>query len=224
MPEARLESLKESLAVAEEQTTELLTRAFKSGDSQLIAKVSAVQSKLEEVVLLIDSFAGGDADAGQQAARMLLDADATLGEIEAAQSWPELEIEAQDAYSWAVDRCSELGKDSEARMLDKAGAAMERALERRNVPDLMRQLRIIRRIGSACYYRDPKAYVREYHLCVARLEEMSDLPKARLLADEGEVALKNQDTRALRSVVEKLYQLLPASQLARSMSYDSGLQ
>jgi molecular chaperone DnaK len=224
MPAPNIESLRASLDTAQAQCTELSTRAFKSGKADLIAQVSELQARLEEAAVLIDSLEGGDEDAGQRATRLLLDVDSALAELEAEQSWPELEIEAQDTYSWAVDRCGELGKESEARMLDKAGAALEIALNRKSVPDLMRQMRIIRRIGSACYYRDPDAYVREFRFCVARLEEMTDLPKARDLAREGELAVKASDTRALRSVVEKLFGLLPTGQTTRRLSYDSGLQ
>jgi hypothetical protein len=223
-PQATTESLEENLRAAQKRVGEAQAIAFRDGNTEFVARLSEAGQKLEEVGGLIDACSGGDVDAGQRAMRMLLDVDATLAEINAEQSWPELESDAYDTQAWAMALCASLGKPSEQRLLDRAGESLQRAVSRKNVVELMRQLRIIRRIGGTCYRRDPESWVQDFNYCVSRIEETTDLPKARELANQGETAIARDDTAALRKVVKDLWDLMPTDPVARRMGYESGLR
>jgi molecular chaperone DnaK len=224
MPDTTPESLEANLRAARNRVSEALSIAFRDHETALIDTLNELDLRLGEVDGLLEALAGGDTDAGQRAARLILEVDAKLSEIDAEQSWPELEAEAHGSYSWAILWCSDLGKESESRLLERAGGALDRAIERRSVVEVMRQLRIIRRIGGACYRRNPESWVDDYHYCVSRIEETTDLPKAKELAARGDKAIAKNDTNALRSIVKEYWELLPSDPVVKRMSYDSGVR
>ncbi len=224
MPEATPESLDTNLQAATKQVHEAQSRAFRDGETSHIAQLNLLSLRLEEVSELADALSGGDTDAGQRAARLLLDVDAELSNLDAEQRWPELEAEAQDDYSWALGWSGENGKESEHRLLDRAGVALDRAIERKNVVELMRQLRVIRRIGTTCYRRDPDSWVADFEYCTARTSETTNLKTARALAKKGEKAIAKGDMQALRSTVREFWEIMPSDPETRRMSFESGVR
>ena len=203
---------------------EAQAKAFREGEADFIGRLNLIAQRLEEVADLIDALSGGDTDAGQRAARLLLETDAALSDLDAEQRWPELEAEAQDDYSWALGWCGEFGKESEHRLLDRAGVALDRAIERRHVVELTRQLRVIRRIGNTCYRRDPSSWARSFEYCASRASETTDLKTAQALIKKGEKAIAKNDMQELRSVVQSFWDIMPTDSETRRMSFESGVR
>ncbi|MGE0549834.1 MAG: Hsp70 family protein [Kofleriaceae bacterium] len=224
MPEADAESLRRNLATARERCDGAIAAAFRSGDSETIGRLQVVQQKLASVEPLINAVRGGDRDAGQRGAIGLLDADAALNDIETEQQWPEFEDEARDAYAWAVGWVGDFGTPSEQSALDKAGSGLERALERRSVPEANRQLLVIRRLGRAAAHRHPKIWEIRFENCISRLEETTDLGRAKKLEARGRKAIDASDNQELRSVVEQMWDLFPIDAETRRMGFDSGVR
>jgi len=224
MPEATTESLQDNLRAAHKRIQEAQGRAFRDGATDHIGRLNVLSERLENVSDLIDALSGGDTDAGQSAARLLLELDAALSELDSEQRWPELESDAQDDYAWALHWSSEFGKESEHRLLDRAGVALDRALERKNVVEVMRQVRVIRRIGVSCYRRDATSWVSDFEYCTSRLEETTDLKVARGLLKKGEKAVAKNDMQSLRSVVRDFWDIMPSDPETRRMSFESGVR
>lgn len=224
MPEATAESLTRNLAAARDRVGTALAAAFRAGDAEFLARLQRLERELDEVSPMIDAVRGGDSDAGQRAARIILELDASLGEIEAERRWPDFEDDARETQSFAIFWVSEHGHETEQRLVDTAGRALDLALRRRSVTDATRQVRILRRVGSAAFRRDPKCWQFEFAYCVSRIEEATDLPKAKKLESKGKKALARSDNAELKAVVEQLRDLFPADPAIRRMSYESGVR
>ena len=224
VPEATCESLDRNLGAARARVADALAEAFSAGDPDFVARLQGVDEQLSRAEPLIEALAGGDHDAGQRAARLILDADAELSEIDAERQWPEFEADATDTYAWAASWVAEHGTGSDQRMLDKAGSALDQALERRSVSDANRQLRVITRLGAMCFRRDPESWRISFEALASRLTESTDLVRAKELEADGRAALDRGDNGRLRGVVEQLRDLLPADPVTRRMSYDSGVR
>lgn len=224
MPEPTPESLDKNLAVARERVADALADAFRSGASNFIVRLQTVDCQLVEVGSLIDAARGGDHDAAQRASRAIRDGDATLAELEAERRWPTFELEARDTHSWAVVAIAQYGHESEQRLADVTGRALERALERRSVPDTNRQLQILNRLGMAAYFRDPECWNNSLRHYLSRLEEASDLRQANKLAARGKKAVERADRTEVRAVVEQLRELFPTDPMTRRMAHESGVR
>ena len=87
----------------------------------------------------------------------------------------------------------------------------------------MRQLRVVADLRTAAYYRDPSAWPDELAHLASRLDNATDLPRARELFAAGQAALDRRDTAGLRDAVEKLWRLLPVDAKQRRQGYDSGV-
>jgi molecular chaperone DnaK len=224
MPSADPESLHANFEAAQRRCETTLAGAFRSGDTDALARLQVIQSSLAGVGTLIEAVRGGDPDAGQRAARILLDADAAITELETQQQWPGFEDEARQEFAWAVSYVSDFGKPTEQDMLEKAGAALDRALARRSVSEANRQLKIIIRLGRVAFRRHPEAWRWSFEKCVSRLEETTDLKRAKALESRGRKAMETNNTAELRSVVEQMWELFPADPEARRMGFDSGVR
>ncbi len=224
MPEPDAESLERSLAAARARCDDALATAFRNGDSETIERLQTAQQRLASVESQIAAVRGGDRDAGQRAAIALLDADAVIDDIENEQQWPEFEADARDSYAWAVTWVSEYGKPSEQTALERAGAGLERALDRRSVAEANRQLLVILRLGRVAFRRHPKAWQIQFENCVSRIEETTDLGRAKKLEARGRKAIETSNNDELRSVVEQMWDLFPVDPKTRRMGFDSGVR
>lgn len=218
------ESLRAGLKTAVDRIGEAQSAAFRDAQSSDIQRLSALSLQVERVEQLIDSLVGGDADAGQQAARVILDIDADLAAIDAEQRWPEISNNALHTFAWAMDWAGEYARESEMRMLDRAGTGLNLALEERNVVEVLRQARMIRRIGGTCYRRNPDCWRDDFDYCLSVIDEMSDLREAKALEKKGKAALKSGDVETLRSTVKRMWVLMPPDQESRRMSFESGVR
>lgn len=109
------------------------------------------------------------------------------------------------------------------KYLKEAVESVEKARTGRDPVELERQLKVVRDLRTAAYYRDPEAWPGEFSYICSRLDSATDLPRAHELAKEGHRAVEKRDTAALRGVVEKLWKLMPVDMQDRSKGYESGV-
>src|SRR5690606_8432798 len=84
------EEIEQGVQSARTRTDELRRRAFGEGDPHTLGQLADVESLLGDVSRLADAAHGGDADAAQQARRLLLEVAAVLDGVDAARAWPAL--------------------------------------------------------------------------------------------------------------------------------------
>jgi molecular chaperone DnaK len=224
VPEAAPEALDKALGEMRRHLVELRTDAFRHGLSQVLEKLDKVESRLSEAERDIDAAHGGDADAAQRARRALIDVDAALTEADLAKKWPELETAARDAAVSAAAAVSLFGTDAERRLLDECVAALEKARANRDPAELERQLRLVRRLATAAYQRDPETWVWYLESAASEIGDASDLPRAQRLVAEGKAAAARGDTEELKRVVKQLWSLLPLDAQDRRKGFDSGVR
>ena len=156
----------------------------------MIEQLGAVEGLLATAERDIDAAHGGDADAGQKARRTLLEVDAILAEADLARNWPELDAEAQQAAIIANGAVASFGTEPERRLLDEVVAAIGKARAARDVAELGRQVRLVRRLGTAAYHRNPEAWEGYFDDAASEIDSASDLPRARRLVADGRAAIE----------------------------------
>jgi molecular chaperone DnaK len=224
VPDAAPDALDAALADQRRHLTQLRTEAFRHGIHQLIDRLGKLEEQLAQAERDIDAAHGGDADAAQRARRTLLDIDAVLAEADLARKWPELEDEARRTAIAAAAAVASFGTEPERRLLDEVVAAIAKARSNRDASELGRQVRLVRRLATAAFHRDPEAWEAYLEDAASEIAEASDLPRARQLVDEGRAAVAAGDTEKLRGFVRQLWALLPVDAQARRKSFDSGVR
>ncbi|WP_428261708.1 Hsp70 family protein [Haliangium sp.] len=224
VPQADPVALEASLVALRRRVVELRTEAFRNGWTEVLGPLEGAEGQLDDIEREVVAARGGDEDAGQKARRSLLELDASVGEAELRRRWPELEEQAIHDQAWASDWVSRYGTPAETKLLDEVVAAVTRAREERNPGELERQLRLLRRIGHAAFYRHPQAWVWLFENAASEIGSATDLPKAQALVERGRKAAERGDTQSLRPIVEQLWRLLPADVQARRLGFDSGIR
>ncbi|HTJ43349.1 MAG TPA: Hsp70 family protein, partial [Kofleriaceae bacterium] len=224
VPEADPAALDASIADLRRRLSAARTEAFRHQLTQVIDRLDKVEARLGEAERDIDAAHGGDTDAAQKARRTLLDVDAALAEAELARKWPELDDEARRAAIGAASSVAMYGSEAEKRLLDEVVTAMEKARAARDASELERQLRLVRRLGTAAFQRSPEAWEWYFEDAAADAAQASNLPRAQELVAMGKLAIAKNDTEALKKIVKELWGLLPVDAAARRASFDSGVR
>jgi molecular chaperone DnaK len=224
VPDAAPDALDAALADQRRHLTQLRTEAFRHGLHQLIERLGKLEDQLGQAERDIDAAHGGDADAAQRARRTLLDLDAVLAEADLARKWPELDDEARRAAIGAASAVASFGTEPERRLLDEVIAALNKAREARDAGELGRQVRLVRRLATAAFHRNPEAWEAYLEDAASEIASMSDLPRARRLVDDGRAAVTAGEVEKLRGIVRQLWGLLPVDAQARRKSFDSGVR
>ena len=224
VPDAAAEVLEASMAAMRERLNALKADALRRDDPHALGKLTYVECALPEVERDVAAARGGDADAGQKARRALLDLDVLLEQAEGDKRWPELEADAQRALAGASRWVSEHGSKTEQQLLGEASDAVGRARAERNPVELQRQLRLVRNLSNAAFYRHPKAWEWLFEDAASEADQATDLPRAQALVRDGRKAKEKGDTQGLRSVTEQIWKLLPVDVQKRRLGHDSGVR
>ncbi len=224
VPLAEPAALEAGLSNLRRRVIELRTEAFRNGWTEVLTPLEGAESQLDAVERDVIAVRGGDEDAGQKARRTLLELDAAVGEAELRRRWPELEEKALHDLAWASDWVSRYGTQAEVKLFEEVSAAASRARDARNPGELERQLRLVRRLGNAAFYRHPSAWQWVFEGAASEVGSASDLLKANQLVDQGRAAIERGDTASLRTIVEHLWQLLPIDVQTRRLGFDSGIR
>ena len=224
VPEATPEVLEASVAALRERLVAVRKAALGRGDRAVVEQFAGADKLLAEAQRDLAAARGGDADAAQKARRTLLELDAMVEEVEADARWPEVDAEARERVVWASRWVSQHGTTHEKAVLDGVTDSVARARKTRDLPELQRQMRLLRDLGTTAFHRHPEAWEWLFESAASEIDGARDLPRARKLVDEGRRALGKKDTEGLRRVTEQLWDLLPVSAQQRRLGYDSGLR
>jgi molecular chaperone DnaK len=224
VPDADPEALEANVEEIKKRIDELRVLVFRSGATNMLGTLAAIENDLESAHRNLVAARGGDQDAAQRTRRSLLDIDARLEEMESSRRWPELEAKTVSTMTWASSWVSEFGTPREQRLFDEIGSSIDRAREERDLRELQRQLRLAQQIGETAYFRDPGAWDTMFESAASRLSEATDLPRAHALVEQGRQCSQRDDSQGLRRVVEKLWKLLPADAQSRRLGFDSGVR
>ncbi|MBI2374037.1 MAG: Hsp70 family protein [Deltaproteobacteria bacterium] len=224
VPTVAPEEMEAGLGALETRIAALRMDAFRRGAASAITKLSMIERALGDARRDVDAASGGDADAGQKARRTLLEVDAELESLELDQRWPELEDMAREKLASASTWIATHGTPTEQKLFLELEETVARAREAKDPRDLERQLRVVRDLGSAAFYRHPLAWVWMFEGAASELSRSNDLPRAELLVRQGRQMLERGDTARLRGLVEELWRLLPADVEQRKLGFDSGVR
>jgi molecular chaperone DnaK len=224
VPDADPEVLEATLSAMRQQIVDLRTDAFRNGWTAVLERLDAVESRLLDAARDVDAAQGGDADAGQKARRALIELDATLADAEMERKWPELEDTAVRDMAWASSALAEFGTVSEQRLFKDVADKVERARADRNVGELQRQLRLVNRLAFAAYNRNPEVWEWRFEAVVSEADSATNIVEAQALIREGRDAIDQSDNQRLRSIVRKLWKLMPPDVQAKRQSFDSSVR
>lgn len=223
VPEASTEALAATRTSCAERLAALRAEGFRRGDAPLLKKIHRAERDLEQAGRDVQAALGGDTDAAQKARRVLLDVEAVLDELDLDKGWPEVDERARRSVASASHWVSLYGTEIEQKYLKEAIEGVEKARTAREPTELARQLKVVRDLQNAAYYRDPEAWPGELSYLASRLDSATDLPRAQALLGEGQRALEKRDIAGVRGAVEKLWKLMPVDAQDRRQGYESGV-
>jgi molecular chaperone DnaK len=221
-PESTLEELGAHLARLRE-SAESLYADSNIGDAGQ-KKLVVLDARLVEAEAELEAASGGDPDALEKSRRLLIDADASLADVEALRTWPELEAEALRNLSYAIHWVSRTGSDLDRRTLEEAMRSLERARAVKSTADFSKRLRMIERIGDAAIVRDPNGVRALLDEALARIAEMRDPRAGRRHVEEGQKALAANDAEGARKALYAAWKLLPPREEVREKAHGSGVE
>lgn len=224
IPSADPKDLEAGLATLSKRADQLLAEARRHGREEAVKRCLEAKAALAAIGPDLEAARGGDADAAQKARRALLEADASLEEVEAEKHWPDLDERAKWGLTWASEQVEAFGTPTEKRMLREVAEGIERARKFREALELERQLRLALRLGNAAFFRAPDSWERMFDNASSDIDRSTDLPRAQKLVRDGEKARAKKDRDALRDVVRALWDLLPPDAKERQLGFDSGVR
>jgi molecular chaperone DnaK len=218
-----LDELSTRLMELSQNVQSVRARAFQRGVKGAIACLGPADQLLSRASRTIESAQGGDLDAAEAARRMVIEIDAALADAEGELAWPELDYRIREQIAIATSWIAELGSSEERAVLSSTLASVEKARVAKNAQEVHRLVEVIRRLGSAAYLRQPRAWEFQLDACTNRLSEASDPLRASRLIDEGRGALQKGDRAGVERAVRGIWELLPARADERALGHQSGI-
>jgi molecular chaperone DnaK len=203
---------------------ELRQRGFRAGGRDTLKALADFEQQLEAILRDVEAARGGDQDAAEKARRGIIDCDGLLGELEAANAWPELNAEVALEHTSALYWVQQFGTELEKRALEDAVAAMQRAVRAKNAQDIERQLGGIRNLRVVCYLRHPEAWTWELDAAANRVAEATEPAQAQALLQKARKAEQGGNRSELERLVRQLWALFPSRQEERALGFDSGVR
>lgn len=223
-PATSPEKMAELIGQLEQRANVLRGKAFRESERKAIVSLADFEATLSTARADLEAARGGDQDAAEKARRALIECDGVLGDIEAANAWPELSARVYEEHIHASHWVSRFGSDQEKRGLAQSMDSIERALRARNAAEIERQLRAMTRLKLTAYYRDADSWSRSLDGAASNVQQATDPAKAQSLIRQGRIAEQGQNLKELERVVRELWRLFPVDQEERSLSFDSGVR
>jgi molecular chaperone DnaK len=192
--------------------------------AKTIAALADIEASFTDLGREVEASKRGDADATEKARRALVDIDAALSVVEAELSWPVLEDHSRKRVAWATSWMSTYATDAERKVFAETVSALEKARIARDTREMSRHMAVIRRLGSAAYYRSPGAWESEFEYAASRVSECTNLARARNLVRDGQSAVGRGEHAALENIVRQLWELLPPDMDDRRLGHSSGVR
>jgi molecular chaperone DnaK len=221
-PETPLHELLAQLTELRRNTEALYGSARVDAEGQ--RRLVAIDTRLDDAEREVEPARGGDGDALEKLRRILIDADASLADVRALLTWPELEDMAGEVLDWAALGMARAGTDAERQALDEAVRSLDRARAVKNATEFDRRLRSIRAMTWAVRLRQPDELAFQFEHAAARIAEMRNPHTAQQVIAEGRRALGRRDFDAARRAIYELWDLLPPPEHVREKAHGSGVE
>lgn len=222
-PATSPEKMEQLVPELQKRAAALRSQGFREGQRGPLVALAEFESSMATLKQDLQAARGGDQDAAEKARRTLIEADGLLGDLEAANAWPELTNRVYEEHSAATFWLEQHGTDTEKRALVQCMQFVERALRAKNAKEVERQLRTITRLRNAAYLRDPHAFSYELDRAVEVVHLCSNPAKAQALIQRGRDAESAGNQRELERAVRELWALMPVDAGDRSLGFDSGV-
>src|SRR6478736_1728517 len=223
-PATSPEKMSELVAGLEQRAAVLRGKAFREGARRAVAALADFEVTISSVRSDLDAARGGDQDAAEKARRALIECDGLLGDVEAANAWPELSARVYEEHTFASHWVGLYGNEQEKRALSQCMDLVERELRSRSASEIERQLRSMVRIRLSAYFRAPQSWSRSLDHAASESERATDPVKAQSLVRQGRKAEQAGNRAELERIVRELWQLYPVDQEERGLSFNSGVR
>lgn len=223
-PAASPEQMAELAKQLQARAVELRAGAFRAGERDTIAKLAEFESSHQAILRDLEAACGGDHDSAEKARRSLIDCDGLLGDLEAARAWPDLNARIVDEHMSTLHWMDGHSSDAERSALGQAMEQIQRAVRARNMREIERHLKTLRRLRTSAYLRQPDVWSWELDACADRVHESSDPRRAQELVSKARKAEQSGNRSDLERSVRELWGLLPGDAEDRALSFDSGVR
>jgi molecular chaperone DnaK len=221
-PETPLDDLVAQLAELRKRTEALYGNPLIDADGR--RRLVAIDGEIDDAEREVDPARGGDGDALEKLRRLVIDIDASLADVGALLTWPELEKRASAVLEWATLFTARAGTDAERQALQEAVRSLDRARAVKNATEFDSRLRSIRTLAVASVMRDPHELTFQFEYATGRVAEMRDPRAAQQVIGEGQRALKARDFDGVRKATYELWGMLPPTEQERARAHGSGVE
>ena len=208
----------------EARAVTLRAQAFREGQRQAVVTLTEFETTLNTARADLDAALGGDQDAAEKARRALIDCDGMLGDVEAANAWPELTARVHEQHVNATHWLGLYGSPQEKRSLGLCMDQIERALRARSSAEIERQLRSIHRLTMTAYFRHPEAWTWELDAIANRAATSSDPSAVQALIRRARKAESDSNRAELERNVREARKYFPADEEERTLAFNSGVR
>lgn len=223
-PGVSLDDMEKLIVEQTERGADARRKAFQNGDATTIRLLGDLDGLQADIRRDLEAARGGDRDAAEKARRGLIDADGLIGDVEARTAWPELTARAYERHIVASQWVEIYGTDAEKRSLGTCMQLVERALRAQNPKEVERQIRSLKALSNACYFRSPGAWTEQLDSLAGRVSEATDPKAAQRLVSRGMKAEASGDAKGVEKAVRQLWALFPSYREEQSLGFDSSVK
>lgn len=196
-----------------EKYENLLEKAKNESDSKALKILEQIESEniLIENESLLDA-AKVDPDSGLKAKNRILDFKTILDNAEDALEWPTLVNEAQEVIRKSKEIVDEHGTANDKHRFSSLKKEIERSISDKDADLLRRRIDQMNTLYFAILREQPGFWVACFDYAKESRDTMKDKSEADQLIAKGQRAIQNNDIEGLKSVIQKMYDLLPITQ------------
>ncbi len=224
LPGANLTNLRKQAGILRQRLTYVPQQAFVYTNTSRISTYTTWQNEIERAEYDLSLLQGDNQEAGLRSVHTLTGIEEKLDREEAVINLEDkISKDALDLlfhYDWIGD----YGTEQEKNMLTRATSAMDQAKKQKKLTEYNRQCAIIKKLANNAFDRSPNAWPTYFESSIARIHEASDLQKASILVERGWEALNENDIPELKTIVYKIWQLLPPALVSQCQNGGSGIR
>ncbi len=222
MPSAEPAILRSNHSQLHSRLVQQQREAFARKCEESIRTLEGLSSNLMSVGKDLMS-ADHDQDACLRAQRNLIEVESELEIFETRDQLEDLLGECQNAYMNAHMVVEQWGNTIEKEMLSGCEERLQKAFKLKRISEIERLIEQLNKINNSAYQRSPSFWQDQFRYAASRVHEAKDLRKANKLVDQGRKIIEKEQLGKLESIVQQLWDLLPANRSAGSETHDSGI-
>ncbi len=223
-PQTSLEDMTKLVVTLEARAVALRAQALREGQRPALVTLSEFDVTLNGARADLNAARGGDQDAAEIARRALIDCDGMLGDVEAANAWPELTARVHREHINAAHWLGMYGSPQEKRSLALCMEQIERALRARSSAEIERQLRSMQRLTTTAYFRHPEVWSWELDALSNRAQSSTEPATVQAMIRRARKAESEGNRPELERIVRELRKYFPADEEERTLAFNSGVR